>query len=263
LSARSGILTLATVISRSAVVAALACLALTACAGAQTTRTINNPIPVPSQSQLTGTVLESALLPLSEFPAGYQVDTQESWDTGASLLPGSPASAAAPGSCLQMAQSVKDPAGMTGGVSQVLYDASIDNPSSYHQRRYGQDVFQFATVSGSTTFFDFIRSTFTRCTSVKYKDATATTETRQSISPAPPVDGHQAVLVRQSMSGLGVNGDAVVLFATDGTDVYEVGATVFGVPLTAQPSTLTWLMADLITRVQTIKCALACPASAS
>jgi hypothetical protein len=247
-------------LARSAVIAALACLALTACAGMPTTQTINHPIPVPTQSQLTGSVLESALLPLAAFPNGYQVDSQASWDTGAALLPGGPTPTASPGNCVQMAQSVKQPASVTGGVSQVLYDASIDNPSSYHQRLYSQDVFQFATASGSADFFDFIRSTFSRCPAVKYSDATVTTMTRQTISPAPPVDGHQAVLVRQSVSGLGVNGDSVALFATDGTDVYVVAATVFGTPLTAEPSFLASLMSDLMSQVRTIECALACPA---
>ena len=71
--ARPGALTLAGVPSRPAVVAALACLAVAACAGAPSTQAVNNPVPVPSQTQLTGTSLESALLPLPDFPAGYEI----------------------------------------------------------------------------------------------------------------------------------------------------------------------------------------------
>jgi hypothetical protein len=248
--------------SRAAVVAALACLALAACAGAPSTQTRTNPIPVPSQTQLTGTALKSALLPLSDFPAGYEIDAQETSDTGPALLPGSPAPASSPRNCQQLAQSVNAPtAGLTAGVLEILGDTAIAHPSSYHQRRYRQSVFQFSTVSGSAGYFGSVRSAVSRCTSVTTTDGTGTMVTRLTVRPVSPVAGRQTFLVRQTGTVNGVNADEAVLFTIDGTDVYALGATVFGVPLTAQPSSLAAQMAKLIARVQAYECALACTKS--
>lgn len=80
----------------------------------------------------------------------------------------------------------------------MLYDTAIAHPSSYHQRRYGQIVYQFATVSGSTGYFDSVRSAFSRCTSVTTTDGTTPTVIKQTIRPASPVAGHQTLLVRQT-----------------------------------------------------------------
>jgi hypothetical protein len=254
----AGGFTLAGVPFRPAVVAALACLAVAACAGAPSTQTVTNPIPVPSQTQLTGTALKSALLPLSDFPAGYEIDAQETSDTGPALRPGSSASASPPRGCPQMVQSVSRPAGMTAGASEVLYDTTAAHLSSYHQRSYGQIVYQFATVSGSTGYFDSLRSVFSRCASVTTTDGTAAIVIRQTVRPASPVAGHQTLLTRQTDTVDGENVDSVTLYTIDGTDVYELGAAGFGVPPAAQPSSLASLMAKLIARVQAYECALAC-----
>lgn len=246
---------------RPAVVAVLACLAVAACAGAPSTQTITNPIPVPSQTQLTGTALKSALLPVSDFPAGYEIDPQETSDTGPALRPGSPASASPPLDCQQVVlQSVK-PVDMTAGAFEILYDTTAAHPSSYHQRSYAQIVYQFATVSGSTGYFNSVRSATSRCASVTTTDGTGTIAIRQIVRPASPVAGHQTLLIRQADTIHGENTDSMLLYTIDGTDVYQLGAAGFGVPPTAQPSYLGSLMTKLIARVQAYKCALACAQS--
>lgn len=244
---------------RSVVIAALVCLVVTGCADALSTQTITHPIPVPSQTALTGTALKSALLPLSDFPAGYEVDTGESSDTGPALLSGSSSPTAAHQTCQQRTQTMMTPsAGVTASVFEILYDAAI-HPSTYHQRRYGESVFQFASAHGSTGYFDSVRSTFSHCSSVTVKNGAITAVIKQTVSPASPVAGHEALLVRQRSTVNGVNADSLMLFTIAGKDVYGVGTTVFGVRLTARPSSLAGLMTKLIARVRAVECALACP----
>jgi hypothetical protein len=117
---------------------------------------------------------------------------------------------------------------VSAGVFEIVYDAAMAHLSCYYQRRYGQSVFQFATTSGSAAYFDSVRSTFSRCSSVATKDGANTTVIKQTVSPASPVAGHEALLVRQTTKVNGVNGDSVMHFTIDGTDVCGVGATVFG-----------------------------------
>ena len=241
----------------------LGCLVVTACAGAPSAKTItNHPIPAASQTQLTGTKLKSTLLPLSGFPAGTEVDTQSGSDSGPALLTSRQDLTPPVLDCQHSGQSlITATVGFTAGATQLLYDATLDHPSSYHQRRYGQVVFQFATASRSTEFFDWIRSTFTRCPSVTTTEGNATAVVKQTVSPASPVAGHQTLLVRQTGTVKGVNVDAVALVTIDGTDVYQLSETVFGLPLASQPSSLAALTEKLIARVHAYKCELACTTS--
>ena len=239
---------------RPVFIAAFACLVivLTGCAGAPSTQTIAHPIPAPSRLQLTGTALKSALLPLSDFPAGFQIDTKDSSDSGPTLL-GSPSPTPAPRNCQQLVQATNTPtAGLTAAVLESLYDVTIAHPFSHHRRGYGQEIYQFATTSGSTGYFDSVRSMISRCPSVTGRDGATTMVIKQRASPTSLVAGHEALLVRDSTMVSSVNVDSVALYAIDGTDVDVVEAAVGGVPLTVQPSSLAALMTKLIARVQAI-----------
>jgi hypothetical protein len=238
---------------RSAVIAALACLAigLTGCAGTPSTKTINIPIPASSRLQLTGTALKSALLPLSDFPPGYQIDTRGTQDSGPTLVSGT--TAPAPQNCPQMIKATNYPtAGLTAGVIEFLDDTTIDHRSIHHQRSFDERIYQFATTSGSTGYFDLVRSMTSHCLSVTERVGAATMVFKQMASLATPVAGHEALLVRGSTTIGGANAVSIDLYVIDGTDVYVVGSSVVGVPLTAQPSSLAALMAKLIVRVQAI-----------
>lgn len=194
--------------SRSAVIAALAGLAVavTGCTSAPLMTAVTHSVPTPTPLQLTGTALQSALLPLSDFPPGYAVDTQGSGNTGSSLLSGTPSPTASPQNCQQRVQVAEiSPPGATAGVQQVLYDATIDHPSSYHQRRYVQVILQFAVPSGASAYISSLRSVISRCWSMTNME--------------------------------------------NGTDVYIVGETVFGVRLMTPPSRYAALTAKLIARV--------------
>ena len=62
-----------------------------------------------------------------------------------------------------------------------------------------------------------------------------TTVTRNAAEPAPPVAGHQALLLRQQGTmSRSVPVVTAVLCTLDGTDVYLVSAGSFGVPFPAQ-----------------------------
>src|SRR5215472_5929810 len=110
---------------RPAVIATLACLvvALTGCTSAPLMTAVTHPVPAPTPLQLTGTTLQSALLPLSDFPPGYAIDTRDSGNSGASLLSGTPSPTASPKNCERQVQAAEtSPPGATAGVQQVLYD---------------------------------------------------------------------------------------------------------------------------------------------
>lgn len=239
--------------TRFAGIAALACLAvaLTGCSETLSTRTTVNAIPPRQPLQLTGAGLKSALLPLSDFPVGYVIDTQASGDTGSTLLPGSPATAT-PQDCLQLEQVMGTPStGLTAAANEDLDDTAVPL-SDTRLRRYGQAIFQFSTPSGSTGYLNFLRSAVARCPAVLSTKSSVKMALKETTSPVPPVAGHEAFLL-QSMGT--ANGDPVhsaMLYTVAGTDVYLVGATVFGVPFTAQPSSFAALTAKLIARVQAI-----------
>lgn len=191
---------------------------------------------------------------MSDFPPGYEIDTRDTSDTGPALLSGSRSPTPTRQNCQQLVRAVMAPsAGLTTGVFEILYDATMDHPSSYHQRRYGQSVFQFAATSGSTRYFDSVRSTFSRCSSMTMRDGATKVVIKQTVLPASPVPGHKALLVRQTGMDKGVNADSAQLYTIDGTDVYAVGTTVFGVPLSAKPSSLAALAAKLMARIARVQ----------
>ena len=238
---------------RFADIAALACLAvaLTGCSGALSTRTTVNAIPPRQPLQLTGAGLKSALLPLSDFPVGYAINTQYSSNSGSTLLPDSPATAT-PQDCLHLEQVMLMPStGLTAGAYEALDDTAVP-PSDTRLRRYRQFIFQFSTPTGSTGYLNFLRSAIARCPAVLSTKSSVKMAEKETASPVPPVAGHEAFLW-QSMGT--ANGDPIheaALCTVAGTDVYLVGFGTFGVPFTAQPSSFAALTAKLMARVQAI-----------
>jgi hypothetical protein len=240
-------------VPRSAVAAAPACLlvALMGCSSAPQMTAVTHPVPAPTPTptQLTGTALQSALLPVADFPPGYAVDTPYSSNSGSSLLSGTPSPTVSPQNCQQLGTAAAQPgAGLTADVRQVLYDTSIDHPSSYHGRLCIQAIFQFATPSGAAAYVNSLLSAISRCPTVAESGDPGII--KQTVSPAPQIVGHEAFLIRQTGTFNRAPTKDAISLAVDGTDVYTVEATVFGVPFTAPSSSFAALTAKLITRVQ-------------
>lgn len=253
---------------RAAVVAALACLVvgLAGCTSAPLLTTVTHPIPPPTPSQLTGTPrptpsqltgtqLQAALLPLSDFPHGYAIDSQDSSNSGSSLLSGtaSPTASpptASPQDCLQLYNATIEPStGFTAGASQLLYDTTIYHPNSYPQRLYGQAIFQFATPSGAGAHVNSDLSVVSRCPTATTTESGNLAAVKLTASPAPQVAGHKAFLFRETGTVDRVSDSEAYVVTMDGTDVYVVWAAAYEVPLTARPSAFAALAAKLIARV--------------
>jgi hypothetical protein len=236
---------------RAAVIATIACLAsvaLAGCAQPPSARTVANPIPAPTALQLSSVELNVALLPVSDFPAGYAAGTQGSPNSASLLLSGTPSPA--PGKSRGCQQSITDaitsPSGLTAVASEALY-STAGHPSKHRQVLLSQGVFQFGSPSLAAAYIESLRAVFTRC-------PTSTTaggaEYKNTALPAPTVAGQQALLLRQVSTPNSVPAVTEVALCTlDGADVYLVSVDSVGVPVPAQVS-LPDLTAKLITRVK-------------
>jgi hypothetical protein len=199
--------------------------------------------------RLTGADLKLALLPLSDFPPGYAINAQDSSDSGSSLLSGTPSPTPAAADCQHaLSGALSSPPGLTAGANQALYSTS-DNPSALHQTGFSQGISQFSSPSMAAESMDSLRSVFTRCSSVSSTTGGITAVTKSAIKPAPPVAGHQALLLTQRGTLSSVPVVVQALYTLDGADIYVVSASSIGVPFPAQVS-LPALTVKLISRVQ-------------
>jgi hypothetical protein len=240
---------------RAAVFATIACLvsaALAGCSHQMSTRTVVNPVPSLAPLQLTGTVLNDALLPLTDFPAGYAVDPQGSSDSGSSLVTPSPTPSPSTRDCVQLVQAATFPqSSMTGAALEILVDTTIKHPSAYHQVRVGQFVFQFPTAAAAADYIGTLSTTIAHCPTETATANGVTSTIKQEFTAAAPAAGHQVYLLSQAGTVNHVANTSKTLFAVDGPDVCVVSATVYGVPFPARP-TLAALLAKLIARVQAL-----------
>jgi hypothetical protein len=231
------------------IISSLACAFLAGCTQRPSASTVANPLPSPTQLRLTGTELKTALLPLSDLPAGYAVDTQDSSDSGSSLLSGTPSPTPTPGDCRHaISAALSSPPGLTAGANQALY-STTGNASAFHQTRLSQGVYQFSSPTSAAGFLDSLKSIFARCPSVTSTASGITTVTNNATEPASPVAGHQALLLTQTGTLNRAPVKGMALYTLTGTDIYLVGAGSFGVPFPAQVS-LPALTVKLISRVQ-------------
>jgi hypothetical protein len=240
---------------RAAVFATIACLASVALAGCMqplSVRTVVNPLPPATQLQLTGTELNLALLPSSDFPAGFVIDAQESSNSGSSLVTPSPTPSATAQDCTQrMNAAVFPQSSMTGVATELLVDLSIRHFSAYHQVQVGQFVFQFPAPSAASGYLEALRGVVASCPTQTSTAKGAKGTQKAVFTTAPPVAGHPAFLLVQSGTTNGVPFVTRTLFALDGADVCLLSETAVGVPVPARPS-LAALIAKLIARVQVV-----------
>jgi hypothetical protein len=231
------------------IISCLACAILAGCAQPPSARTVANPLPSPTQLRLTGADLKTALLPLSDFPPGYAINTQDSSDSGSSLLSGTPSPTPTAADCQHaISGALSSPPGLTAGANQALYSTS-GNPSALHQTGFSQGISQFSTPSMAAGSMGSLRSVFTRCSSVSSTAGGITAVTNSAIKPAPPVAGHQALLLTQRGTLSRVPVVVEALYTLNGADIYVVSASSIGVPFPAQVS-LPALTVKLISRVQ-------------
>jgi hypothetical protein len=113
----------------------------------------------PASGQLTGTDLESVLLPESFFPAGFTAPSSGPINSGGSLVSAAATYNLATVSCATFVERL----GETGFGETALAAVSL----SGSKQVYGELVYQFASSPEATAFVAGIKSIAARCGSFK------------------------------------------------------------------------------------------------
>jgi len=213
-----------------------------------TGHTTGAPAPTPARAttpapvQLTGTQLAAALLPISDFPAGYHV--YESFDSGSTV--GSDVYAGAPttASCRlgMMAEIVAEGGAFYPQASTARATDTFVKPvaSPGYILELSQAVFQFASPAEAEAFFSAGRTCL------------IDNEPWSNGVDTAPVNGDQAVTADLTTVGPGDNWGTEPLFVLHGTDVFALSAGSYPNegPLTIPGAAE--LIAELIARVDAL-----------
>jgi hypothetical protein len=181
--------------------------------------------------QLTGTQLESVLLPQSDFPAGFATPSAGPVTSGGSLTSGPAAYNLATISCATFIQHL----GTEGFGETAFVAGSVAAP----HEAYDQFIYQFGTASAASGFVHGIQALAGRCGSFTATANGSSGTFALSAAPGASVGGHPALEMRQTGT-LGSNKLALdTLFCASGVDVFAAsgvgvnGATVPAVPAKA------------------------------
>jgi hypothetical protein len=179
-----------------------------------------------ASGQLTGTQLESVLLPESDFPAGFATPATGPISSGGSLTSGKATYELATISCATFIQHL----GTTGFGETAMVSGSVASAG----QAYDQLVYQFAAAPEATAFVSGVQALTARCGSFK---ATANGEngtfSLRSI-PGSAVGGHPTLELLQTGT-LGTSKLVLdTLFCASGVDVFA--ASGVGVGSTAAPA---------------------------
>jgi hypothetical protein len=178
------------------------------------------PLPA-AAGQLTGTDLESVLLPASDFPAGFAASSSGPVTSGGSLTSGSAQYPIATVSCSDFVQHL----GSTGfGETAMAADSIVGTDQAYDQL-----IYQFPTASAASAFVAGLPSLAARCTSFTAPASSGTTATFSlKAEPGDSVGGRPTVELLQTGS---VSGSALTLdtlFCASGVDVFAASGVGLG-----------------------------------
>jgi hypothetical protein len=177
--------------------------------------------------QLTGTQLESVLLPESDFPAGFATPSTGPITSGGSLTTGAATYNLATVSCATFVQHL----GTTGFGETAMVSGNAATASG---QAYDELIYQFATASQATAFDAGIQSLAGRCGSFTVNANGVSGKFSLRATPGTSVGGHPTVQLFET----GTLGNSKVvldgLFCASGVDVF--GAAGVGVGGAAAPS---------------------------
>jgi hypothetical protein len=186
------------------------------------------PLPA-AAGQLTGTELESVLLPASDFPAGFAASSSGPVSSGGTLTSAAAQYPLATVSCSDFVQHLGSTGfGETGMASDSIVGAD---------QAYDQVIYQFADASSASAFVSGIQSLAGRCASFTAPAGTGTTATFSlKATPGPSVAGLSSVELVQSGT---VSGSAVTLdtlLVASGVDVFAASGVGLGTGAPAVPA---------------------------
>jgi hypothetical protein len=177
------------------------------------------PLPA-AAGQLTGTQLQSVLLPASDFPAGFTASSSGPVTSGGSLTSGAAQYPLATVSCSDFVQHL----GSTGfGETAMAADSVVGT-----NQAFDQVIYQFASASAASAFVAGIPSLAGRCASFTAPASTGTATFSLKATPGDPVAGLPTVELLQTGT---VSGSAVTLdtlFSASGVDVFGASGVGLG-----------------------------------
>jgi len=186
-----------------------------------------NPLPTASMTplaaasgQLTGTNLESVLLPVSDFPGGFTASSSAPVTSGGSLTSGAAAYPLATVSCSEFVQHL----GSTGfGETAMAADSVVGTDQAYDQV-----IYQFPTASAATAFVAGLEPLAARCKSFTAPASSGTATFSLKAAPGVALAGLPTVELDQTGT---VSGSALTLdtlFTASGVDVFAASGVGLG-----------------------------------
>jgi hypothetical protein len=179
--------------------------------------------------QLTGTQLESVLLPATDFPAGFATTSGGPITSGGSLTTGPATYNLATISCATFIQHL----GTVGFGETAMVSGSVGDSG----QAYDQLIYQFGTASAASAFVTGIQALAGRCGSFTATANGSTGTFSLQAAQGTPVGGHPALEVLQT--GTLAKSKLVLdtLFCASGVDVFAAsGVGVGGVPVPVLPA---------------------------
>jgi hypothetical protein len=166
--------------------------------------------------QLTGTELESVLLPASFFPAGFTAPTSGPITSGGSLI-----SAAATNDLATMACSTfVERIGETGFGETAVAAVSLSGST----QDYGEFIYQFDSPAAATAFVAGIKALAGRCGSFTVTSSGQTGTYSLKAADSPTLAGHPTLTVDETGSTGGSKLILNTLFSASGVDVFAASA---------------------------------------
>jgi len=172
-----------------------------------------------ASGQLTGTQLETALLPQSSFPAGFTLSSSNAVNSGSTLTSSPAKYHLATISCATFLQHL----GSTGFGETAM----AANSFAAQSQAYDQFVYQFGSAGAASDFVTEITALAGRCHSFTLTDNGATGTFSLSAADGGQVGGHPSVELRQAGKIGGSSISLTMQLSASGVDVF--GAATVGV----------------------------------
>lgn len=178
--------------------------------------------PLPAASgQLTGTQLETVLLPQSFFPAGFTPSSASAVSSGGALTSGPARYDLATTDCATFINHL----GNTGfGETAMAANSFVGQ-----EQAFDQVVYQFGSPAEAAAFVSGVRSLASRCNTFTATDNGAKGEFSLRAAAGPVVGGHPTLDLKQAgvLSGSTLTLD--MLLSASGVDVFAGAAAGLGV----------------------------------
>jgi hypothetical protein len=184
--------------------------------------------------QLTGTQLESVLLPESDFPSGYAIPASGAVSSGDSLTLGKAAYNLATVSCSAFV--------LHFGTAGFGETAMVSGSLSAASQAFDQLIYQFATAAEASSFVSGIQQLAGRCGSFKVSANGDSGTLSLKASTGAPVGGHQTVNFAETGT-LGGKVDLDLVLCASGVDVFAgggVGASGAAAPTDPSKETIVY-----------------------